>query len=148
MNLTRLVYYSQRNPAEKMDAEDLIRVCQRNNNRQNLTGILYYNGDHFLQVIEGGRVEVSALYHRISRDPRHSNIILLSRSDVRERLFPNWSMGLHQGMDERTRAIFLRYFSSDDINPEMVSVDSLLDVLQDISAELAPSLDTKMAAVS
>ncbi len=141
MNLTRLVYYSQRNPSEKLDVQDLINVCQKNNNRQFLTGLLYFNGDHFLQVIEGGRVEVSALYHRIARDPRHSNIILLSCADVRERLFPNWSMGLHQGMDEKTRRIFLRYFSTDEVNPETVEVDSLLDVLQDVSAELSPSIN-------
>ncbi len=139
MNLTRLVYYSQRNPSEKLDTADLIATCRRNNARLNLTGMLHYNGDHFIQVIEGGRVEVSALYHAIARDPRHSNIILLSCEDVRERIFPDWSMGLHQGMSDRTSAIFLRYFSTDVVNPEIVSVDSLLDVLQDLSAELGAS---------
>ncbi|MEP3783814.1 BLUF domain-containing protein [Ascidiaceihabitans sp.] len=139
MNLTRLVYYSQRNPSEKLDCQTLIETCQTNNARQNLTGILHYNGDHFLQVLEGGRVEVSALYHSISRDSRHANIILLSCADVRERMFSKWSMGLHQGMDERTREIYLRYFSTDNVNPETVNVDSLLDVLQDIAIELAPT---------
>ncbi len=136
MNLTRLVYYSQRNPSEKLDVKELIEVCHRNNTRANLTGLLHYNGDHFLQVIEGGRAEVSAIYHRIARDIRHVNIILISCQDVRERMFPNWSMGLHEGMDGRARQIFLRYFATDDVNPETVNVDSLLDVLQDLSVEL------------
>lgn len=140
MNLTRLVYYSQRNPSEDMDINALIETCKRNNPRLNLTGLLHYNGDHFLQVIEGGRVEVSALYHRIARDPRHSNIILLSCSDVRERMFPTWSMGLHQGMDAQTRSIFLRYFSTDVVNPETVNVDTLLDVLQDLMMETPQKL--------
>jgi hypothetical protein len=136
MNLTRLVYYSQRNPSERLDVAELLAACQRNNARNNITGMLHYNGDHFLQVLEGGRAEVSAIYHRIARDPRHSNIILIAATDVRERLFPVWSMGLHEGMSEPTRVIFLRYFASDQINPESVNVDSLLDVLQDLSAEL------------
>lgn len=140
MNLTRLVYYSQCNPSEKLDTAALIAVCQRNNMRQNLTGILHYNGDHFVQVLEGGRVEVSALYHRISRDPRHANIILLSCTDARERLFSKWSMGLHQGMDDRTREIFLRYFSTDQLNPETMNVDSLLDALQDLAVDIAAPL--------
>lgn len=139
MNLTRLVYYSQRNPSEALDTTELIEVCKHNNARLNLTGLLHFNGDHFLQVIEGGRVEVCALYHRISRDTRHNNIILLECTDVRERMFPTWSMGLHQGMDDSARGIFLRYFSTDQINPETVNVDSLLDVLQDLSAELGRS---------
>ncbi len=138
MNLTRLVYYSQRNPSESLDVKELIETCKRNNARLNLSGLLHYNGDHFLQVLEGGRVEVSALYHRIARDTRHSNIILLGCTDVRERMFPSWSMGLHQGMDDRTRQIYLRYFATDDINPETINVESLLDVLQDLSVELSP----------
>lgn len=140
MNLTRLVYYSQRNPSESLEINDLIGTCNRNNGRLNVSGLLHYNGDHFLQVLEGGRVEVSALYHRISRDSRHTNIILLGASDVRERMFAEWSMGLHQGMDDRTRQIYLRYFASDEINPEAVSVESLLDVLQDLAVELAPKV--------
>lgn len=136
MNLTRLVYYSQRNPSERLDIDQLIETCRRNNARMNLTGMLHYNGDHFIQVIEGGRAEVSALYHRIARDPRHSNIILINCVDVRERLFPEWMMGLHEGMTDKTRKIFLRYFPSDEVNPESVNIDSLLDVLQDIAVEV------------
>ncbi|MCF6444328.1 BLUF domain-containing protein [Nereida sp. MMG025] len=137
MNLTRLVYYSQRNPSETLNVQDLIETCQRNNARQNLTGILHYNGDHFLQVLEGGRAEVSAIYHRIARDTRHVNIILMECTDVRERMFPVWSMGLHEGLEGRSREIFLRYFATDEVNPETVNVDSLLDVLQDFAAELS-----------
>ena len=137
MNLTRLVYYSQRNPSLSLNMEELLGVCQRNNSASNVTGILHYNGHYFLQVLEGGRAEVSAIYHRIAADPRHVNIILISAQDVRERIFPTWSMGLHEGMDEETRGIFLRYFPSNTVNPESVSSDSLLDFLQDVSAELA-----------
>ena len=140
MNLTRLVYYSQRNPSEKLDTKSLIETCKRNNSRLNLTGILHYSGDHFIQVIEGGRVEVSELYHRITRDPRHTNIIILSCTDVRERMFPTWSMGLHQGANAQTRTVLLRYFSTDIMNPETVNVDTLLDALQDMMMEAPTKL--------
>lgn len=137
MNLTRLVYYSQRNPSISLNVEELLGICQRNNSAMNVTGILHYNGNYFLQVLEGGRAEVSSIYHRIASDPRHVNIILISCMDVRERIFPTWSMGLHEGMDAETRNIFLRYFPSNTVNPEAVSTESLLDFLQDVSAELA-----------
>ncbi|MEM9973938.1 MAG: BLUF domain-containing protein [Pseudomonadota bacterium] len=137
MILTRLVYYSQRNPSMSMNMQELMATCQRNNAPMNVTGILHFNGNYFLQVLEGGRAEVSSIYHRIAADPRHINIILISCQDVRERIFPTWSMGLHEGMDGETRDIFLRYFANNNVNPEAVSVDSLLDFLQDVSAELA-----------
>ena len=139
MNLTRLVYYSQRNPSEHMDVTALVETCKRNNARTNLTGFLHYNGDHFIQVVEGGRLEVSGLLLRIMRDPRHSNIIIMSFGDVRERMFPDHPMGLHQGMTAQTRKAFLRYFSTAQINPETVNVDNLLDALQDLSLEAAPT---------
>ena len=136
MNLTRLVYYSQRNPSMNVNVDELLAVCRRNNAAMNVTGMLHYNGTNFLQVLEGGRAEVSAIYHRIAADPRHVNIILMACNDVRERIFPSWSMGLHEGMSEETKQIFLRYFPSNKVNPEAISVDSLLDFLQDVSTEL------------
>lgn len=136
MNLTRLVYYSERNPSVPLEMRDLMKVCHRNNAAANLTGILHYNGTQFLQVLEGGRAEVSAIYHRIASDPRHINIILMSCADARERLFPTWSMGLHEGDRNATRNIFMRYFSNNAIDPETVSVDGLLYVLQDMAADV------------
>jgi len=137
MNLTRLVHYSQRNLSMSLNLPELLEVCKRNNPALNVTGILHYNGNHFLRVLEGGRAEVSSICHRIAADPRHIDIILIYCQDVRERLFPTWSMGLHEGMDDATRRIFLRCFAGNTANPEAVSADSLLDVLQDVSAELA-----------
>ncbi|MEL7464787.1 MAG: BLUF domain-containing protein [Pseudomonadota bacterium] len=136
MKLSRLVYYSQRNPSAALDLKQIIQSCHRNNAPMNITGMLHFSGTAFLQVLEGGRAEVSATYHRIAADPRHNNIILISCSDVSERLFPTWSMGLHEGKAKETRDIFLRYFATSEINPESVDVDSLLDVMQDLAAEL------------
>jgi len=136
MNLTRLVYYSQRNPSMNVNVEELLADCRRNNFATNVTGMLHHNGTNFLQVLEGGRAEVSAIYHRIAADPRHVNIILMACNDVRERIFPGWSMGLHEGMSDETKQIYLRYFPSNKVNPEAISVDSLLDFLQDVSTEL------------
>ncbi len=136
MNLCRLVYFSQRNPAVALDMQQLISTCHKNNSKTTLTGILHYNGEDFVQVLEGSRTDVSHTFIRIAADPRHQKLLLMSFADVRERLFPGWSMGLHEGMNERTRAIFLRYFATDKIDPAQASVESLLDVLQDIAAEL------------
>lgn len=136
MKLSRLVYYSQRNPSASLDLKQIIQSCHRNNTPMNITGMLHFSGTSFLQVLEGGRAEISSTYHRIATDPRHTNIILMTCTDVGERLFPTWSMGLHEGKAQETRDIFLRYFATSEINPENVDVDSLLDVMQDLAAEL------------
>jgi hypothetical protein len=136
MNLTRVIYYSERNASVALDVRQLLATCHKNNSRDGLTGFLHYNGFYFMQVLEGGRAPVSATYHRIASDPRHNNIVLINCQDVRERLFPTWSMGLHEGMTDRTKEIFTRYFASNKVDPETINADSLLDVLQDIAAEV------------
>ena len=131
------MYYSQRNPSVSIDMDKLLKTCTRNNSAVNVTGMLHFNGNYFLQVLEGGRAEVSSIYHRIAADNRHTNIIMISCQDVRERIFPNWSMSLHEGLEGETRDIFLRYFPSSTVTPEAVSTESLLDFMQDVSTELA-----------
>ncbi|MDX2264864.1 MAG: BLUF domain-containing protein [Hyphomicrobiales bacterium] len=136
MNLCRLVYYSERNQSAALDIKQLITTCHKNNTRVGVTGMLHYDGPNFVQVLEGGRTEISQIFIRIAGDPRHQKIILMSCQDVRERLFPGWSMGLHEGMPEKTKAIYLRYFATDRIDPAQANVESLLDVLQDLAAEM------------
>ncbi len=136
MNLCRLVYYSDRNTSEPLDLKRLIGSCQKNNAKDTITGMLHFDGEHFIQVLEGGRAEVSATYHRIAKDPRHTNPVIIAYSDVRERLFPQWGMGLHEHRGEETKQIFMRYFSKPQIDPATVQIESLLDVLQDLAVEL------------
>lgn len=133
MNLCRVVYYSERNMAAALDVKQMISASQRNNAKTTISGFLVFDGACFLQVLEGSRHDVSATYHRIANDPRHQRILLLACSDVRERLFPGWSMGLHESTPERTKQVYLRYFATDKIDPLQVNVESLLDVMQDLA---------------
>jgi predicted ATP-grasp superfamily ATP-dependent carboligase len=49
----------------------------------------------FFQWIEGPREEVTRLMDSIRRDPRHERVVMLGETEeVRERLFPDWSMEL------------------------------------------------------
>jgi hypothetical protein len=137
VNLSRLVYYSQRNRSIAMDTKSIIKVAQQNNARDRITGMLHFDGNCFIQVLEGGRLEVSQAYHRIAADNRHTGLIIISCTEVRERLFPGWAMGLHEMAADRVKDTYLRYFASETIDPRQVNVDSLLDVLQDLAVELA-----------
>ena len=42
-----------------------------------ITGVLCHGGDVFMQVLEGGRDAVNALYNKIVRDARHHDVALL-----------------------------------------------------------------------
>jgi len=58
--------------------------------------MLLHADGNFIQYIEGDRDTVSGLFDMISGDSRHRNILLLSKGEIDDRLFPGWSMGCHE----------------------------------------------------
>ncbi|NJL94752.1 MAG: BLUF domain-containing protein [Anaerolineae bacterium] len=54
--------------------------------------LLYQNG-YFMQVLEGEEADVDTLYAKISQDPRHHHVLLVTKEPITERSFGEWSMG-------------------------------------------------------
>ena len=101
MSLNQLVYISQ--SVRKMSSEDLIaiqRTAKANNETIDVTGSLFYNGGWFLQVLEGPLETITALYHKIERDPRHKNSRMLYNEPAKFRTFTRWSMNM-TNLEER-----------------------------------------------
>ena len=61
------------------------------NRKHGVTGLLLFNGNQFLQALEGDEHVVGAAFKRISKHRRHLSIILLydRSTDIRE--FGNWA---------------------------------------------------------
>jgi hypothetical protein len=106
------------------DIKDILASSARNNKAAGVTGALCLANGIFLQQLEGHRKAVNALYHRILADPRHKEPAVLDFSEIVQRRFGNWAMGLMASSDEN-RAIFLKYSSSADFDPFRMSPSSL-----------------------
>ena len=92
--LYSLAYESQASvPFTEPDLLDLLGHSRANNAERGVTGILLYRRGTFLQVLEGPREEVEALYARIADDPRHHAVDTVLAEERRERRFPDWTMG-------------------------------------------------------
>ena len=95
-SIHHIVYCSQ--AAQYMDKEALekiITTAKRHNPKFGITGLLVYGSGIFFQWLEGPRDNVTSLFKMISADPRHADVVLLTKEDeFRERLFPNWDMEL------------------------------------------------------
>ena len=74
---------------------DLLKRSRANNAREGITGMLLYKGGNFMQLIEGPRDRVTALFERIRHDPRHRLVYRLLLEPVATRQFPDWSMAFH-----------------------------------------------------
>ena len=97
MALHHIIYLSTPTHAySQADLRDLLAQCQANNGPQHLTGVLFYSPRQLLQVLEGSAEAVRATYARIQHDPRHYGLLKLADKDIRARVFPDWSMALHE----------------------------------------------------
>jgi hypothetical protein len=95
MDLTSLTYTSlARLDLQTSDLEDIQRSARELNALDGITGLLVFNGTHFLQIIEGAHDAIDDLLERLRRDPRHSGLEVRDERKVKERSFPDWSMEL------------------------------------------------------
>ena len=94
MYLIHLIYASTAvHDFQPGDIEKLLDQARENNKSADLTGMLCFNKNYFLQVLEGSRTKVNDLYQSIARDPRHGNLQILGYNEIVRREFDEWSMG-------------------------------------------------------
>jgi hypothetical protein len=74
------------------DLRDLLAQTRTYNREHQVTGLLLYGQGHFMQLLEGERSVIVALYARILRDPRHHQVTTLVQQACSERCFPAWAM--------------------------------------------------------
>jgi hypothetical protein len=95
MNLTSLTYTSlARADLKTSDLDDIHRSARELNALDGLTGLLVFNGTHFLQIVEGTRAAVDALMVRLRQDPRHTGLEIRDERRIGARCFPGWAMEL------------------------------------------------------
>jgi hypothetical protein len=99
----------------------LIDQAVKQNKQMGLTGVLFYESQHFGQILEGAQTEVMDIWDKIKSDPRHQDIRLLGVEDIAERSFPSWSM---------------RFFGGKEIAEKNPSLKGILDGLPENDVEL------------
>lgn len=136
--LVRLVYVSRmRDTADSRKTEEAIfRVSHEHNPPHGITGILCVGSGIFLQAIEGGREAVNALYARIVRDERHTDVQLLHFQEIKERRFGGWAMG-RVNLESLNTSTVLKYSEKPELNPYAVSGDVSLALLEELLATAA-----------
>jgi Sensors of blue-light using FAD len=92
MSLMQLIYASTPFGFDSPTLNQILSVAKRNNARDGITGCLICRADFYLQMLEGPRGVVTAAFHRILRDDRHLDVVLISSGDVQVRMFADWSM--------------------------------------------------------
>lgn len=93
-NLIQVIYTSAAvEPMGSADLRALLVKAWQKNHQLGITGMLVYNRQNFLQVLEGTPEVVDPLYAVIEDDQRHDQIQCLVRRQVGRRDYAEWSMG-------------------------------------------------------
>ena len=95
MELYQLIYISRATQAfNHHELEALVDQSNNDNQKKDITGNLVYNGGVFLQLLEGDKNEIRALYEKIATDSRHTKVKEIYFSPAKYRLFKKWNMRL------------------------------------------------------
>lgn len=82
-------------PVSEDDIAAILLKSRANNRRLGLTGALMYRGKRFIQILEGPDEVVRARFDLIAADPRHRDVHIIRELQIRDRQFPEWTMGFH-----------------------------------------------------
>lgn len=132
--LVRLLYASRsQTDISTAMIEGIVKHARTKNPSTGITGLLCYcpSSHVFMQVLEGGRSAVSAIYNRIAADPRHHDVILLDQEEISERRFVGWSMG-EVNFKRINPSIVLKYSEQACLDPYSMSGKAAMALLQEL----------------
>jgi len=92
--LRTICYVSTAAPSlNEKGLSDLYEEAIQKNSEKNITGILLYSDGNFMQIMEGENDALSRLYENIENDSRHHHLVRLIDSEIKHRIFENYSNG-------------------------------------------------------
>lgn len=92
--LAHLAYVSSRKSnCTDLEIEKILEACQKNNPSLEITGVLLYSKNQFIQYVEGEASKLTELYDKIKKDVRHERTVMLSYGPISSKAFPSWHMG-------------------------------------------------------
>lgn len=92
--LKYLMYSSVSNITDYSDLDTILKQAVNHNLAHNITGILLFDDQHFLQILEGEESELNKLIKTIQQDPRHHEVLIKIAGNLEHRNFEDWSMRL------------------------------------------------------
>jgi hypothetical protein len=90
---------------DRKSLKNLIEQSIEHNRKKGITGMLVYVQNRFIQILEGEKENVIALYEKIKQDQRHNNIHLILTGYLQNRNFDDWQMGFKSLEDNELESL-------------------------------------------
>ena len=133
--LVRLLYVSKPvGPITTYVTTSILEASSANNKKTDITGVLCQGSGIYLQVIEGQRSDISALFSRIMADTRHNTVVILSMEEIEQRRYGQWSMALVQlSMDDP-----MVQMAHPEFDPYAASSSDAMKIIDDLLKSSTP----------
>ena len=128
--LKQIIYSSRPLGFDKDTVEQILVSSCKNNQSVEVTGLLIYSEDQYLQLLEGPTPALEETFSKIKSDTRHDNIIVLKEDFTDRRLFSSWTM--------RPQPLDVMMFEEDDIKNGLIerfSPSQAFNVFNNLSRE-------------
>ena len=131
--LISMTYASRANPdVSANDFNEILQQANENNAANGITGMLVFNKDYFLQTIEGPRAQINRLLYSLIADNRHHDLQVIETREIKHRDWAKWSMN-YASPTETNAAIYLKYSTTVDFNPYLLSAEAASNLMRDLS---------------
>ena len=109
------------------ELEELLVQSREKNSRLNITGLLVYGNQEFVQLLEGNKDDIFDLFHRIKKDERNYNVVLRWNGIIENRSFNSWSMAFINSdkLDHTINQSYSRYLQDGISSLDLTGSESL-----------------------
>lgn len=133
MSIFQLAYYSRNTIAGSFgdmirEMQAILATARSNNARLGITGSLVFDRSWFVQVLEGPKDPVWALYMQIEKDPRHRDVALIGQRTGTKRSFGAWAMAAAV-RNEANEEIYLSHGLGSVLDPRKLDIEKTVSLL-------------------
>lgn len=104
--------------------DDILAISRTNNIKNDITGLLIFDGTTFCQVLEGKKESLDQTYERIIKDGRHIDHTLLHKGTIEERSFSQWAMSFKRSKQAVSTESWTDWMSAQKLISEITSDNS------------------------
>jgi len=88
---------------------DILINARIKNKELGITGLMIYHDREIMQILEGEKTAVKALFQTIYEDKRHTSVGVFYEGNIKERAFNDWSMAFKSLDEEAVKEITSGY---------------------------------------
>lgn len=109
----------------------IVSTAHKRNEQLEISGLLCWSGEFFLQCLEGRRDRVTQCFAMIATDPRHHSVELIVSSPIAVRWFGEWGMGFSRLMS--SHRLDLESMGGKAFNPYLLAATDMQATFEQLS---------------